>query len=156
MACTKMSNTITTDDAPIRAAAIATANPWASIRQETPVQQDAAAGKPFLLLWIHQLRIFAPFVDTDAGLREARATLVDQWNALRAPLHTAASDIRALEGLFCIKRVRPGVAGPDEVVCTFHQAIQTPHACLLACRRCLLARLASAAGGWLARLGACN
>lgn len=99
-------------------------NPWASIEQGTQVQKDASSGKPFLLIWIHPLRTFAPFEDTREGLRQAQQTLVKVWNRVQAPLHTPVCVVQELETLFCIKRVRPCVSGADEVVSTLQEAFE--------------------------------
>ena len=100
-------------------------NPWANLplgATSTQVQQDAAAGRSFLLIWIHELRIFAPFTDTPEGLAAAQACLVEQWNSLHVPVTTTETTITRLERSFCIKRVQPGATG-DEVVCTLHDGI---------------------------------
>jgi hypothetical protein len=107
----------------MRARGAARPNPWADIPQDTAVQKDVAAGKPFLLIWIDSLRNFAPFQDTVDGLRDAQQTLVRLWNSLRVPVYLSGSSVQELEQDFCIKRVRPCEAGSDEVVCTLQQAI---------------------------------
>jgi len=86
---TKMSNTGTTDDAPIRVAAIAAiaaaaaANPWTSIAQQTLVRRDVAAGnKPVLLTWIHRMPGYA---------RPKPRWSTSRTPSLRAPLHIIAA-----------------------------------------------------------------
>ncbi len=77
---------------------------------------------PYIALWVDGCRIFAPFPDTPQGLSEARTLLLDQWNAIRVPLHCPVSAIQALEAQFFIRRIVPGQ--PDECLCTLQQAIQ--------------------------------